>query len=116
MAGMNSSIPMRAQLAAIANLRWRMFVNGLRTKRGKMELASRVIVTAAFSWAASGLHRRRGSFPVFRLSRSSRVFASHTFIDFFFWQVFPVMATAFTNKPDSSDLLRFPGPPTDRSF
>jgi len=27
---------------------------------------------------------------------------------FFFWQVFPVMATAFTNNPDSSDLLRFP--------
>src|SRR5258708_33277840 len=27
---------------------------------------------------------------------------------FVFWQVFPVMATAFTNNPDSSDLLRFP--------
>ncbi|MFY9683376.1 MAG: hypothetical protein WAK70_16210, partial [Candidatus Sulfotelmatobacter sp.] len=27
---------------------------------------------------------------------------------FIFWQVFPVMATAFTNNPDSSDLLRFP--------
>ena len=27
---------------------------------------------------------------------------------FFFWQVFPIMATAFTNNPDSSDLLRFP--------
>jgi ABC-2 type transport system permease protein len=27
---------------------------------------------------------------------------------FFFWQFFPVMATAFTNNPDSSDLLRFP--------
>jgi ABC-2 type transport system permease protein len=27
---------------------------------------------------------------------------------FFFWQVFPVMATAFTNNPDSGELLRFP--------
>jgi len=27
---------------------------------------------------------------------------------FIFWQVFPVMATAFANNPDSSDLLRFP--------
>jgi ABC-2 type transport system permease protein len=27
---------------------------------------------------------------------------------FMFWQVFPIMATAFTNNPDSSDLLRFP--------
>jgi ABC-2 type transport system permease protein len=25
-----------------------------------------------------------------------------------FWQFFPVMATAFTNNPDSSELLRFP--------
>jgi ABC-2 type transport system permease protein len=27
---------------------------------------------------------------------------------FFFWQVFPTMATAFTNNPDSGELLRFP--------
>jgi ABC-2 type transport system permease protein len=27
---------------------------------------------------------------------------------FFFWEVFPVMATAFTNNPDSAELLRFP--------
>jgi ABC-2 type transport system permease protein len=27
---------------------------------------------------------------------------------FFFWQLFPVMATAFTNNPDSGELLRFP--------
>jgi ABC-2 type transport system permease protein len=29
-------------------------------------------------------------------------------IVFFFWQLFPIMATAFTNNPDSSELLRFP--------
>jgi len=28
--------------------------------------------------------------------------------DFFLAQAFPVMATAFTNHPDSTDLLRFP--------
>ena len=27
---------------------------------------------------------------------------------FLFWQFFPVMATAFTNNPDSTELLRFP--------
>ena len=109
MAGMNSSIPMRAQLAAIANLRWRMFVNGLRTKRGKMELASRVIVTAAFSLGGFG--------GFIAAAGASWYFVSHDQAEFlpvvlwpifFFWQVFPVMATAFTNNPDSSDLLRFP--------
>jgi len=43
-----------SQLAAIAELRWRMFVNGLRSKRGKMELVSRIIVTAAFALGGLG--------------------------------------------------------------
>lgn len=98
-----------AQLSAIARLRWRMFVNSLRTRRGKMELASRIIVTSAF--ALGGL----GGF--FALAGLSWYFASHgngqllavpLWIILFFWQAFPVMATAFTNNPDSSELLRFP--------
>src|SRR5215467_2302553 len=32
------------QLSAIAELRWRMFINRLRTRRGKVELVSRIIV------------------------------------------------------------------------
>ena len=31
-----------------------MFVNGLRSKRGKMELFSRIIVTAAFAFGGLG--------------------------------------------------------------
>src|ERR1700689_5115057 len=27
---------------------------------------------------------------------------------FLFWQLFPIMSTAFTNNPDTGDLLRFP--------
>ena len=50
----SAPIPMRAQSSAIAELRWRIFVNGLRSKRGKMELASRIIVTAAFSLGGLG--------------------------------------------------------------
>ncbi|HTS06809.1 MAG TPA: hypothetical protein VMP68_14620, partial [Candidatus Eisenbacteria bacterium] len=97
------------QLSAIAQLRWRMFVNSLRTRRGKMELASRVIVTSAF--ALGGL----GGF--FAIAGISWYFVSHgngqllaipLWIILFFWQAFPVMATAFTNNPDSSELLRFP--------
>jgi hypothetical protein len=42
------------QLSAIADLRWRMFVNSLRTKRGKIELASRIVVTAAFAFGGLG--------------------------------------------------------------
>jgi len=46
---MTYSASVRAQLWAIAALRWRMFVNGLRTRRGKMELLSRIIIASVFA-------------------------------------------------------------------
>jgi ABC-2 type transport system permease protein len=106
---MTSSLHRRSQLTAIAELRWRMFVNGLRSKRGKMELASRILVTGAF--ALGGL----GGFTVATIAAGyfvsqgkAEMLAILLWPIFFFWQVFPVMATAFTNNPDSGELLRFP--------
>ncbi len=49
-----NSAGVRSQLTAIAELRWRMFVNGLRSRRGKMELASRIIVTSVFALGGLG--------------------------------------------------------------
>jgi hypothetical protein len=48
------SAAVRSQLIAIAELRWRMFVNGLRTRRGKTELASRIIVTSILALGGFG--------------------------------------------------------------
>jgi ABC-2 type transport system permease protein len=98
-----------AQLMAVAELRWRMFVNGLRSRRGKAELVSRIFVTSVFFV---------GGFAIFGFA----IWMSWYFVScgqaerlplvlwpiFLFWQFFPVMATAFTNNPDSSELLRFP--------
>jgi ABC-2 type transport system permease protein len=98
-----------AQLMAVAELRWRMFVNGLRSRRGKAELVSRIFVTSVFSI---------GGFAIFIFALGlSWYFVSQRQAErlplvlwpiFLFWQFFPVMATAFTNNPDSSELLRFP--------
>lgn len=99
----------RSQLAAIAALRWRLFINGLRSKRGKLELASRVIITSGF--AIGGLAGFSGAVAAgwYLASREQLEYlAVPLWLIFFFWQAFPVMATAFTNNPDSSDLLRFP--------
>jgi ABC-2 type transport system permease protein len=97
------------QLAAVAQLRWRMFRNGLRTRRGKMELASGVIVTLTFSVGGLGAFAAAAGFAWFFVSRGQADFLTMLLWPvFFFWQVFPLMATAFTNNPDSSDLLRFP--------
>jgi len=106
---MTSPLSVLRQVTTIAELRWRMFVNGLRSKRGKMELFSRIVVTSVF--AAGGL----GGFGVaiglsyyFVSEGKAEFLAALLWPLLFFWQAFPVMATAFTNNPDSSELLRFP--------
>jgi ABC-2 type transport system permease protein len=97
------------QLTAIAELRWRVFVNGLRSKRGKMELASRIVVTLAFALGGLGGFTAATGFAWYFVSQGQAEYlAILLWPIFFFWQIFPVMATAFTNNPDSAELLRFP--------
>ncbi len=97
------------QLTAIAELRWRMFVNRLRSKRGKMELVSRLIVTAAFAFGGFGGFAVATGTSWYVVSQGQAEYlALILWPIFFFWQIFPVMATAFTNNPDSGELLRFP--------
>jgi ABC-2 type transport system permease protein len=97
------------QLTAIADLRWRMFLNGLRSKRGKMELASRILITVAFAVGGfGGFTVATGSAWYFVSQSNAEYLAILLWPIFFFWQLFPVMSTAFTNNPDSAELLRFP--------
>ena len=99
----------RGQLATIAWLRWRLFVNSLRSRRGKLELASRIIVSVVFGLGAIGGAVGTGAGAWYCVSSGKPEFlALLLWPVFFFWQAFPLMATAFTNNPDSSDLLRFP--------
>jgi ABC-2 type transport system permease protein len=106
---MTSVTCLRLQLSAIARLRWRMFVNGLRTRRGKVELASRFIVAAVFFLGGLGAFGGCIGMSWFFVSNGTpELLAVPLWAVFLFWQFFPVMATAFTNNPDSSELLRFP--------
>jgi len=103
------SVGVRTQLTAIAELRWRMFVNGLRSRRGKMELASRIIVASVFAIGGLGGFGLAIAISWFFVSDGRPEFlAIPLWGVFLFWQFFPVMATAFTNNPDSTELLRFP--------
>jgi ABC-2 type transport system permease protein len=106
---MNLSENQSGQLAAIAWLRWRLFVNALRSTRGQLELASRILVWIAFGIGGLGGTFGMAAAAFFLLSRGKpELLAMPLWFVFFFWQGFPIMATAFTNNPDSSDLLRFP--------
>jgi ABC-2 type transport system permease protein len=97
------------QLTAIAWLRWRLFLHTLRTTRGQLELLSRILLSIAFTILALGGALGMGGFAYFLLRHGKpQLLAVPLWIIFFFWQLFPIMSTAFTNNPDSSDLLRFP--------
>jgi len=97
------------QLTAIADLRWRMFLNGLRSRRGKTELASRIVVTLAFALGGIfGFTVAAVSAWYFVSQNNAEYLALLLWPIFLFWQLFPVMSTAFTNNPDTAELLRFP--------
>ena len=109
MAGLSFSPYMRGQFAAIARVRWQLFVNGLRTIRGRLEVVARGFMFLAFGVVGLG-----GSFA---LGALGWYFVSHGKVEwiaillwpvFLFWQLFPVMASALTENVDSSNLLRFP--------
>ncbi|MGA8622271.1 MAG: hypothetical protein WB660_27595 [Candidatus Sulfotelmatobacter sp.] len=109
MTELNLTAHRRGQLAAIVWLRCRLFVNALRTTRGRLELTSRILVSFAFAVGGIG-----GAFGMciaayfFISSGKPQMLALLLWAIFVFWQFFPIMATAFTDNPDSSDLLRFP--------
>jgi ABC-2 type transport system permease protein len=99
----------RTQLSAIALVRWQMFVHSLRSTRGQLELFSRIMVGFAFAVGGIGGAFGMGIAASLMISAGKpELLALLLWFVFIFWQVFPVMATAFTNNPDSSDLLRFP--------
>jgi len=99
----------RTQLAAIAELRWRLFVNALRTTRGKLELLSQIVIGIAFAIGGFGGAVGMGFAAALMISAGKpELLALLFWFVFVFWQVFPIMATAFANNPDASDLLRFP--------
>ena len=97
------------QLSAVAAVRWRLFVNSLRSVRGRMNLVSRIFAGLLVTGAALGGALGIGA-AAWELTRQGKLLwlAVFFWIIFLFWQCFPVMATAFTQNIDTSALLRFP--------
>jgi len=97
-----------AQLRAIAQLRWRLVVNSLRSVRGQLNLVSRVLggllVMGMGALGAAGLF----FVGLWATAHDPRWLALPFWIVFLFWQLFPVLASAFTQSIDADTLLRFP--------
>jgi ABC-2 type transport system permease protein len=99
----------RQQLMAVAELRWRIFANSLRTFRGRLELASRIFIGLAFAAGGIGGAIGLGGAAWFVISQKDAEWLGGLLWPvFLFWQLFPLMATAFTQNVESSNLLRFP--------
>jgi ABC-2 type transport system permease protein len=105
-AGVTSS---SQQLRAIGSLRLSLFLNSLRSVRGRVNLVSRSLAGLLVLGAGVG-----GAFAI-AVASWGIVNEGHGqwlellfWLIFLFWQLFPVMATAFTDNIDASSLLRFP--------
>ncbi|HEY1262717.1 MAG TPA: hypothetical protein VGF06_04285, partial [Terriglobales bacterium] len=99
----------REQFAAIAQLRWWMFRNSLRTKRGKLEFGSRLVMGIIFFVGAVGGSFSLGAGAWYFVSENKPEWlAVLLWPVFLFWQFFPLAATALTQNVESSELLRFP--------
>jgi ABC-2 type transport system permease protein len=109
MVGIAASLQSRAQLGAIARVRWLVFLHSLRTTKGALELFSRIVIGAVITAGGLGGAFGLGAAAWYFVSSGKPEFlAILLWPVFMFWQFFPVMATAFTETLDSSDLLRFP--------
>ncbi|MGA7918268.1 MAG: hypothetical protein WCA38_01270 [Candidatus Acidiferrales bacterium] len=111
MAGLTTSASphVRGQFSAVAYVRWRLFVNSLRTVGGRLELVARGFMFFGFGMLGLGGSLGMAAAAWYFVSRGkTELLATLLWPIFFFWQFFPVVATAFTETMDSSNLLRFP--------
>jgi ABC-2 type transport system permease protein len=108
-AGLTFSPEIRGQFSAIARVRWQLFLNSMRTIRGRMEVVAR-----GFAFLAFGMGGFVGSIAIGFAAWYCVYSGKADYLPlllwpvFLFWQLVPVMASAFTENVDSSNLLRFP--------
>jgi ABC-2 type transport system permease protein len=108
-----SSVPQSlltsGQYAAIAELRWRIFVNSLRTLHGRLELVSRIAASIGYSIFGIGGTMGMAVAAWYIVSHDALEWLGlPLWIIFLYWQLFPVMASAFTENFDAANFLRFP--------
>lgn len=102
-------ISMRDHLAAIAQLRWRMFVHSRRSLRGKAEAASGIFISLLIFLGGIGGALGLGSAAYYFTSQHKLPWIGLLLWSVFvFWQFFPVVSSAFSEAMDSSSFLRYP--------
>lgn len=99
----------RAQYAALARLRWHMFIHGLRSRKGALELGARTV--SFVFYGIGGLAMGGGAgLAAFLLAAGNqwRFLPVLFWAVFFAWQLVPIMLASFQEQFDLGILLRFP--------
>lgn len=99
----------RAQYAALSEMRWRMLLNSLRTRRGNFDLVARILGVGFFSLLGLAMGTGLG-FGAFEFASDDKLQFLPLLIwpVLFLWQLMPVMVASFREHVDLSLLLRFP--------
>jgi ABC-2 type transport system permease protein len=103
------SLEARTQCTAMARMRWRMFMNGLHSIHGLLDLGATGIAWMFYSVFGLGLGVGLGAAAYSLASRGSW---QHLPILFwaisYLWLMFPVLVASFQEQSDLGILLRFP--------
>lgn len=99
----------RTQYAAMARMRWRMFINGLRSIHGLLDLGATGIAWMFYSIFGLGLGAGLCASAYSLASRASWQYLPILFwIASILWLMFPIIVTSFQEQSDLGILLRFP--------
>lgn len=104
-----AGVSVRAQFAAVAQMRWRMLLHSLRTRRGGFELGARIFSQAFFGLIGLAIGVGLG-FAGWQIAthNSLRALAAPLWAVLVFWQLVPITIASFQENADLSVLLRFP--------
>jgi ABC-2 type transport system permease protein len=99
----------RAQYTALARLRWRIFVNGLRSNLGAIELGARTVAFVLYGFIGLGIGVGAGVYAYVIASGAQWQYLPIVFWGVcLMWQVVPIMLSTFQEQFDLGTLLRFP--------
>jgi ABC-2 type transport system permease protein len=97
------------QLLLVGWLRWRLFVNGLHTGIGKLNLASQIVTGALLGLMVVGLGLPLAIGSWYAISKGKPVLLSgELWLVFVVWLLFPLVISGFGAESDPASLLRFP--------
>lgn len=109
MAGVAPLAGVGRQMALMAELRWRLFWNSLRTWRGRLELTSRVLLFLLAGLFVIGIGFGLGRAASFFIRQDAAWgIEALLWVVFGVWQLFPWFAVAATTQFEFRGLLRFP--------